>query len=265
MASSTNPLTPFNATITFNPRFVKEQTSQTGKYRYCFNVASTEISIEGATIGPDTPKEKLYETVWNMPAQCTNTEHTHPIMTQWLTECVGFFTKPPPLSTCLANVVSMTDPNANATLLAAEEELKEWIMLWKPTRVVIEAPKFILYWAPVDKKENARINEEFIFETMEDVLEAKKEEELVLEEVRLDLDAMPAADLGKKTDNFRSAPLNLAQKKDMERVIHAYEKARLAYEKAEEYNERFYKKYGFYAVEDSGSETSSFQSSWSGD
>ena len=230
-------------------------------------MASTEISIEGATIGPDTPKEKLYETVWNMPAQCTNTEYTHPIMTQWLTECVGFFTKPPPLSTCLANVVSMTDPNANAVPLAAEEELKEWIILWKPTRVVIEAPKFILYWAPVDKKENARINEEFIFETMEDVLEAKKEDglETTLEEVHLDLDAMPEADLEKKSDNFRSAPLNLAQKKDMERVIHAYEKARLAYEKAEEYNERFYKKYGFYAVEDSGSETSSFQSSWSGD
>jgi len=224
-------------------------------------VASTEISIEGATIGPEVPKEKLYETVWNMPAPCADKEQTHPIMTQWLTECVGFFTKPPPLSTCLANVISMIDPNASAVPLSAEEEASEWIMCWKPTRVVIEAPKFILYWAPVDKKENTRINEEFIFETLEDEPQVKKEEEPALEEVSLNLaDAMPEADLGKKSDNFRSAPLNLAQKKDMERVIHSYEKARLAYEKAEEYNERFYKKYGFYAVEDSGSETSSFQS-----
>lgn len=244
-------------TTQFSTRFVKEKTP-TGKYIYHFNVASTEIAIEGATIGPDIPKEKLHDIVWDMPAPCHNKDITHPIMTEWLPQCNSFFTKPPPIETCLANVVSCIDPTAKAALLAAEEESEEWILCWKPTKVVIDTPKFIIYWAPIDKKENTRINEELIFDTIDQEEPAKAETDL--EEVHLDLNAFGQDAPAEKSDNFRSTAINLAQKKDMERVIHAYEKARHAYEKAEQYNERFYKKYGFYAVEDDGSETSSFQS-----
>jgi hypothetical protein len=237
----------------FSQRFIKEKTP-TGKYTYHFTVAGTGVAIEGATIGPDIPKEKLHDIVWDMPAACQNKDITHPIMTEWLSQCNSFFTKPPPIETCLANVISAVDPTAKAAPLTAEEESQEWILCWQPTKVVIDAPKFILYWAPIDKKENTRINEELIFDTIEPETQAE------LEEVHFDLNAIGQELPAEKTDNFRSNAINLAQKKDMERVIHAYEKARHAYEKAEQYNERFYKKYGFYAVEDDGSETSSFQS-----
>jgi hypothetical protein len=172
------------------------------------------------------------------------------------------------LEVCIQNIVSQIDPTAKAPILTSEEEVNDWIITWHPTRILLDAPKFILYWGPIGKKENTRINEELIFVTdsagptdqsmTEPITESTDTPIVQFEELNIDSIAPQ-----EQSQNFRRQPNNSVMDKDMNKVVSAYEKARYAYEKATHYNERFYKKYGFYAVDEDGSETSSFQSeSW---
>lgn len=238
------------SSITFNPKFLKEKTPS-GKYVYQFQTLSTEISIGGALITQDTPKETLYGTVWSMPQECQSIEQTTSILSLWHEQCSSSFTKPPPLNVCIQNAISQIDPASKTPIITTEEESKDWIITWSPTRIQIDTPKFILYWGPVGKKENTRINEELVFEvestTDNTPVNCTTDTPIVgLEELNL--------------NSITPVHTKNSMEKDTNKVVSAYEKARQAYEKATYYNEKFYKKYGFYAVNEDGSETSSFQS-----
>jgi hypothetical protein len=253
-----------SATVTFDSKFSKEKTPS-GKYVYNFPIHITDISIDGALITQDTPEQTLEAAVWTAPEECYSKERTTSIITQWYEQCSASFTKPPSLEICIQNIVSQIDPAAKAPILTAEEQTKDWIITWSPTRILLDAPKFILYWKPVGKKENTRINEELIFvtdstgptdqATTEPVTESTDTPIVQFEELNID-----SITPQEQSQNFRRRPNNSTMDKDMNKVVSAYEKARHAYEKATHYNERFYKKYGFYAVDEDGSETSSFQS-----
>lgn len=225
--------------IKFNQKFEKEK-STGGKFIYTFRIEDTNIEQEGSCLIPGADN---YNATWKMPDACMLKENITTIMSCWLDKCSSTFTKPPPLSTCILNTIIEVDKACELPIINPEDESKDWIIYWKPTRIEIDAPKILLYWAPLEKKENTRIMEELIFETGG-----------LIEEVKLD--AVPAT----IDSNFRPTVVNPQMEKDMEKVLYAYEKAHEAYEKAESYNDRFYKKYGFYAVSEDGSETSSFQS-----
>ena len=248
------------SSITFDSKFTKEKTAS-GKYVYNFPAIATDISIDGALITQDTPEQALQPTVWTAPEECHSKERAASIITQWYTQCSASFTKPPSLEVCIQNIVTQIDPNAKAPILTAEEEVKDWIITWSPTRILLDAPKFILYWGPIGKKENTRINEELIFITDSTgpttVAATQSDDTPIVQFEELNIDSIAPHD---ETQNFRRQPNNGTMNKDMNKVVAAYEKARHAYEKASHYNEKFYKKYGFYAVDEDGSETSSFQS-----
>jgi hypothetical protein len=252
-----------SATVTFDSKFSKEKTAS-GKYVYNFPIVSTDISIEGALITQDTPEQTLQSIVWTAPEECHSKEQSTSIITQWHAQCSTSFTKPPSLEVCIQNISSQIDPTAKAPILTSEEEVNEWIITWHPTRILLDAPKFILYWGPIGKKENTRINEELIFVTDSvgptDQPMTESTDTPIVQFEELNIDSIAPQE---QSQNFRRQPNNSAMDKDMNKVVSAYEKARHAYEKATHYNERFYKKYGFYAVDEDGSETSSFQSeSW---
>lgn len=244
------------SSVTFESKFIKEKTT-TGKYIYHFPIVTTDVSIEGSLLTQDIPPEKLREIVWNFPEECKSKDTVSSIMTQWNSQCSSCFTKPPPLDICVTNTICQIDPASKSPFITTEEELNEWFITWSPTKLLIDTPKFILYWGPIGKKENTRISEEFVFETGFD--EQTEPHTIMQEPVEStigvsELNPEPAAIV--ESDNFRRNP---SIKKDIDRVAGAYEKARHAYEKAEHYNQKFYKKYGFYAVDEDGSETSSFQ------
>ena len=238
--------------ISFAPKFDKEKGTG-GKILYTFHVQHSAVEEEGALLTPADIQRggpELQHLVWTLPAGCA--AHTEEIMRVWLQQCSGTFTTPPPLEKCLANTVVLMDSNVKIPSIDSEEEDKDWTLWWKPTRIQIDVPKFILYWAPVEKKENTRIREDFFFSAAAAVTTEVTPIVHALEEVNL--------------DEFRPIQPQQQQQpdsqlqKDMARVIGAYEKARHFYEKAEVYNEKFKKKYGFYAVDEDGSETSSFRS-----
>lgn len=249
-------------TATFDSKFSKEKTAS-GKYVYNFPIVSTDISIDGALITQDTLEETLQTTVWTAPEECHSKERSTSIITQWHAQCSTSFTKPPSLEVCIQNIVSQIDPTAKAPILTSEEEVNDWIITWHPTRILLDAPKFILYWGPIGKKENTRINEELIFVTDstgsvdQPIVPVQSTDTPIVQFEELNIDSIAPQE---QSQNFRRQPNNSAMDKDMNKVVSAYEKARHAYEKATHYNERFYKKYGFYAVDEDGSETSSFQS-----
>jgi len=240
--------------VTFAPKFHKEKGAG-GKILYTFHVQHSALEEEGALLTPADIQRggtDLQHLVWTLPGGCT--AHTEEIMRTWLQQCSGTFTTPPPLEKCLANTVLLMDSNLKIPSIDSEEEDKDWTLWWKPTRIQIDVPKFILYWAPVEKKENTRIREDFFSMTAPDITTpiVHALEEVNLEEFRPIQPQQPAIIQPPGTDS--------QLQKDMTRVIAAYEKARHFYEKAENYNEKFKKKYGFYAVDEDGSETSSFRS-----
>lgn len=273
--------------ITYNPKFAKDKGAG-GKMVYTFSVQDTTFEEEGALLTTtDMDRETLRNLVWTMPESCKG--HTSALMDAWLKQCSSAFSTPPPLEKCIAQTVIEVDRTAKVPTIGPEETGREWTLLWKPTRIQIDVPKFILYWAPVQKKEITRIHEPLFFEPINTnpivnsqpiSLESGLAQGLpqaiipalpsaltqvqapllapgltsVLEEVNLD-----AMDFRPKPSSKSEVKESLLQK-DMARVIAAYEKARHYYEKAEHYNEKFKTKYGFYAVDEDGSETSSFRS-----
>lgn len=255
--------------ITYNPKFAKDKGAG-GKMVYTFSVQDTTFEEEGALLTTtDMDRETLRNIVWSMPDACK--QHTSALMDAWLKQCSGAFSTPPPLEKCLSQTVIEVDRTAKVPTIDPEETSSEWTLLWKPTRIQIDVPKFILYWAPVQKKEITRIHEPLFFEPVNThpIVQAPVQAPVPvsvpvpllapgivsdLEEVNLD-----AMDFRPKPASKSEAKESLLQK-DMARVVAAYEKARHYYEKAEHYNEKFKTKYGFYAVDEDGSETSSFRS-----
>ena len=236
--------------ITFQTKFEKSK-GNGGKLIYTFYIQDSALDVEGSLITSSDIQNggpALQSLVWKIPEGCAS--HTKTIMEQWLGQCSSAFSTPPPLEKCVANTVVVIDTGAEIPSISSEEEGMDWSLYWVPTRIQIDAPKFILYWAPMEKKENTRIREELFFET------ASALEEVNLEEFR------PSVSAAVPTPAAAPAPIQVDSQlqKDMVRVISAYEKARHFYEKAETYNEKFKKKYGFYAVDEEGSETSSFHS-----
>jgi hypothetical protein len=247
--------------VTYNPQFAKEK-GIGGKMVYTFSVHDSSFEEEGTLLTTnDLDRETLRSLVWTMPESCKT--HTSALMESWLKQCSNAFTTPPPLEKCLAQTVIEVDRTAKVPTIGPEETGREWVLLWKPTRIQIDVPKFILYWAPVQKKENTRIHESLFSEPattapIVNILAPALVPTLapVIEDVNLDaMDFRPNPPQGTKTEAKESA-----LQKDMAKVIAAYEKARHHYEKAEHYNEKFKLKYGFYAVDEDGSETSSFRS-----
>ncbi len=237
--------------ITFDPKFEKSKGTG-GKLIYTFHVQHSTIEEDGSLITPSDIQNggpQLQSLVWKMPENCA--AHTTTIMSQWISQCSSAFRTPPPVEKCVANTVHVIDNSIQSPIINPEEESSEWILSWKPTRIQIDIPKFILYWAPVEKKENTRIREELFFEEEPIIAEGPALEEVNLEEFR-PVTSQPQAAAQPQADS--------QLQRDMARVIGAYEKARHFYEKAEAYNEKFKKKYGFYAVDEEDSETSSFRS-----
>jgi hypothetical protein len=265
--------------ITYNPKFAKDKGAG-GKMIYTFSVQDTTFEEEGALLTTtDMDRETLHNLVWTMPESCKM--FTEIIISEWLKQCSSAFSTPPPLEKCLSQTVIEVDRTAKVPTIGPEETGREWVLLWKPTRIQIDVPKFILYWAPVQKKEITRIHEPLFLEPVATTpivnfqvqAPAQAPEQApvpvlalgltqglpqapvpVLEEVNLD-----AMDFRPKPTS-KSEPKESLLQKDMAKVVAAYEKARHYYEKAEHYNEKFKTKYGFYAVDEDGSETSSFRS-----
>ena len=246
--------------VTYNPKFLKEK-GVGGKMIYTFSVHDSPIEEEGALLTTtDMDRETLRSLVWTLPESCK--QHTSALMEAWLKQCSSAFSTPPPLEKCLAQTIVEVDRSAKIPTIGPEETGREWVLLWKPTRIQIDVPKFLLSWAPVQKKEITRIHEPLFLEvpSLETMIQNTppifQTVESALEEVNLD--AMDFRPEGAKPTKAESKESGL--QKDMTRVIAAYEKARHYYEKAETYNEKFKSKYGFYAVDEDGSETSSFRS-----
>jgi hypothetical protein len=264
--------------VSFAPKFEKEKGAG-GKQLYTFHVQHAVLEEEGALLTPADIQRggtDLQHLVWNIPEGVKT--HTEEIMRTWLQQCSSVFTTPPPLEKCLANTIVLMDNTVKIPTIDSEEEDKDWTLWWKPTRIQIDIPKFILYWAPVEKKENTRIREDFFSaEEVHDQItpivnaleEVKLEEFRPIPQAHADVqqqyanvqsqhhaDVQPQPHANVQSQNQADSQLQ----KDMARVIGAYEKARHFYEKAENYNEKFKKKYGFYAVDEDGSETSSFRS-----
>jgi len=253
--------------ITYNPKFAKDKGAG-GKMVYTFSVQDTTFEEEGALLTTtDMDRETLRNLVWTIPESCK--QYTSALMDAWLKQCSSAFSTPPPLEKCLSQTVIEVDRTAKVPTIGPEETGREWTLLWKPTRIQIDVPKFILYWAPVQKKEITRIHEPLFLEPVDTTPIVNSQVQApvqapapvlapatvpVLEEVNLD-----AMDFRPKPASKTEAKESLLQK-DMARVVAAYEKARHYYEKAEHYNEKFKTKYGFYAVDEDGSETSSFRS-----
>ncbi len=249
--------------ITYNPKFAKDK-GVGGKMLYTFSVQDSTFEEEGALLTTtDMDRETLRSLVWTLPESCK--QHTSALMEAWLKQCSSAFSTPPPLEKCLAQTIVEVDRGAKIPTIGPEEAGHEWVLLWKPTRIQIDVPKFILSWAPVQKKEITRIHEPLFPEptpilpqqpTIPIVQPINSATILPLEEVNLDaLDFRPEG-----AKSAKAEPKESGLQKDMARVIAAYEKARHHYEKAEHYNEKFKTKYGFYAVDEDGSETSSFRS-----
>jgi hypothetical protein len=249
--------------ITYNPKFAKDKGAG-GKMIYTFSVQDTTFEEEGALLTTtDMDRETLRNLVWTMPESCKM--FTEIIISEWLKQCSTAFSTPPPLEKCLSQTVIEVDRTSKVPTIGPEETGREWALLWKPTRIQIDVPKFILYWAPVQKKEITRIHEPLFPEPIATIPIVNPQVQApipvlapatvpVLEEVNLD-----AMDFRPKSASKSDAKESLLQK-DMAKVVAAYEKARHYYEKAEHYNEKFKTKYGFYAVDEDGSETSSFRS-----
>jgi hypothetical protein len=246
--------------ITYNPKFAKDK-GVGGKMLYIFSVQDSSFEEEGALLTTtDMDRETLRSLVWTMPESCK--QHTSILIEAWLKQCSSAFSTPPPLEKCLAQTIVEVDRSAKIPTIGPEEAGHEWVLLWKPTRIQIDVPKFILSWAPVQKKEITRIHEPLFPEVpslqtmIQNTPPIFQTVESVLEDVNLDaMDFRPEAAKSAKAESKESA-----LQKDMAKVIAAYEKARHHYEKAEHYNEKFKTKYGFYAVDEDGSETSSFRS-----
>jgi hypothetical protein len=230
--------------IDFHKKFQKERT-ESGKTLYVFPVESSAIEEEGILIDPDAPQ--IRENIWKIPDSCAS--YTHSIMESWLTQCSSAFAKnPPSAEACQKNTHVLVDETVSVPSISPEEENKEWVICWKPTKIVIDAPKFNLYWGPVTKRENTRIQEDIMAGLNLEETAAEQEENQDVAPVA-DLDAIPVIN----EENFRLD--QRAMQKDITRIKNAYLKAHIYYEKAEHMNTEFFQKYGFYAITEDDSES----------
>jgi hypothetical protein len=241
---STTQNTIMDPKINFHKKFEKNRT-ESGKTLYVFAVESSTIEEEGALIDVDSPQ--LHDTVWKMPDGCAS--YTSSIMETWLAQCNSAFAKnPPSAEMCKKNAVVVVDNSVAIPSISPEEENKEWIICWKPTKIVIDSPKFNLYWGPVLKRENTRIQEDIMAGlSLEETVVVTEENQDIAPVA--DLDAIPVVD----EENFRLD--QRAMQKDITRIKNAYLKAHIYYEKAEHMNTEFFQKYGFYAITEDDSES----------
>lgn len=223
--------------LTFHKKFEKER-QDNGKTTYIFTVENATVEEEGVFIDTDAPQPR--EKLWSLPAGCAN--YTISIMENWLMQCSNAFAKnPPTIELCKKNTRVCVDESVSIPVISPEEEDKEWVIYWKPTKIVIDAPIFNLYWGPIIKRENTRIQE--------DIMAGLNLGEAEVEVEMADLDAIPV----NSEENFRLDQREM--QKAITRIKNAYLKAHVYYEKAEHMNTDFFQKYGFYAITEDDSDS----------
>ena len=134
----------------FNYNF-KRQGNQ--KYIYVFETLYTQtkenrnethpLAVDGMVI--DDNKTVDYSTV---PENLQDSSLCKKVYTQWLMDCSGAFVKAPTLEQCLAKSESIVDPNLSIATVFPEEEEKDWILQWLPTKIKVDTPLFQIYWSP---------------------------------------------------------------------------------------------------------------------
>jgi hypothetical protein len=264
----------------FSSQFKTQKNAVTGGMMYIFNTIYTQTSenrneeppiyVEGMTIS-DNWDSVNNKDVFKLPEEILNPSVTKRIYERWLQDCSGCFVKPPTLVRFLINVKNTEDEKAHVAGLTQEEEDEEWIIVWIPTKVVVDMPNFEIHWSPSYKiRKTTRIPE---FE--EKLADDPSIREISLKEPQRGYDAtmndtarlLARRDHGAQSDRlqeisdlvlpFSDSPTlrleidqDLAREKYRKRVREARLKAKLARYRAERIAQRYEERYGVYPEED---------------
>ncbi len=137
--------------------------SPSGKAMYWFHSAykpSSDYSsrhpfaVDGVTLDfdPFNPSELV-----TLPEEAKNPEKLRDVYASWIQDCSGAFVKPPTIEQCLANTEVIWDSNVSTTVtshllnIEGYKPNQLWTILWLPTKIKVDSPKFQVYWAAVTK------------------------------------------------------------------------------------------------------------------
>ncbi len=155
----------------FDSKF-KRQKTPSGNYQYWFSTIykqSEELRNEKPPLAVDgeifsfegqmTDEEETRD-FCKLPEEVHNPVISRQVLTQWISDCSGAFVKPPTIEQCLANVQNIFDSNSPVAGIRDNEESSSWLLQWVPTKIIVDIPVYLIYWAPCYKiEENTRIPE----------------------------------------------------------------------------------------------------------
>ena len=211
------------------------------------------LSVDGETIRENYNEEDIFQ---QLPLECSNPVVCRRVFEQWLEDCSGAFVKPPTIETCLGSFESVVDMTAFASPIAPSEEETEWTLLWTPTKVKVETPKYQIHWAPTCKIESSastRIPDEPVLSDTNDAtieVQVPGSTRLIttthglqeLADAALPFSDSPALRLDVEFEHQRE--------KYRRRVREARIRAKLAKYRAERMAQRYEERYGSYPEED---------------
>lgn len=264
----------------FSSKFKKQQTPNGTMYWFqtCYTQddinrnEKISMAVDGDVLYSEEGQLEKYneEKAFSfLPEECNTEELKRQVFVQWLEDCSKCFTKVPSVEQCLHNSLSIWDSNVPPATIRPDEEDKDWILQWIPTRVKVDHPNYQIYWAPMYKTEYTRIpideeanlqgqpkredGEEFV-----DLQEPEKvytydakntrlimtQQEHGLQE--LNISDIPLSDSSALRLNFDDAQ----REKYRKRVREARIRAKLAHYRAERLASQFEERFGFYPEED---------------
>ena len=256
--------------MAFSSKFTKH-VSSTGKTVYWFETLYKQTSTTRNTIPPlAVDGEVLYSTDGTrdedemtqifrvLPDETRNPAVLKRVYDAWTVDCSGAFVKPPTIEHLLTNTENIVDSAASLATILSDEESKDWLLQWVPTKIKVDSPKFYMYWAPCYKILNTRIPEKIAIEMSPDVDVQNPEKTYIftpgntrlyngewLQEITdmpLPLSDSPALRL--------DIDMDVNREKMRRRVRDARLRAKLAKYRAERMARRFEERYGIYPEED---------------
>ncbi len=250
-----------------------------GKYTYSFSSLYTQkegtpswneqapFAVVGETVYADpnwANTADLTQVFERLPEETRNPTLLNRVFEKWIVDCSGAFTKPPTITQCLANAVSVWDSNVPTATVLETEEKDNWSLQWVPTRVHVAVPHFYLYWAPCYKVPESRIPDFAEAGQQED----SKISEFASQDIQCPEKTYTITTNTRQGDWLQEIPelqvplsegpaLRLSGEEEdpgmikfRNRVHEARMKAKLARYKAERMAQRFEERYGFYPSED---------------